>query len=95
MSVRTNDKAGAPIDEMCHCLFFRRCFGVHINQDRVGSGFQRAGGQLLFHRLKRAIHFIHVNPAHRIDHQHLGAIGGLKQPGPSTRCSGRVVDRTQ
>jgi undecaprenyl diphosphate synthase len=46
---------------------------MHVDDDGIGAGTERAGGELALHRRERIVERVHEDAAHGIDHQHARA----------------------
>src|SRR5579883_1729013 len=90
---------GMGSDDGCHSaieihrdgLFFGRCLGVKIYENRIGCLFQRAGADFLFNGWKRIVERLHEDTAHSINHEHVRSVAGAEYAGASSWRAGRIV----
>ena len=94
MGVGADNKARAPIDEMSHRLLLARGLGVQVDDDRVGAGFERAGGNLALDRCERVVERVHEDAAHGVDHEHARAVLRLDSAAPRPGVpAGKLIGR--
>src|SRR5262245_14818043 len=94
MSMRADHEASAAVRKIAHGLFFAGRFAVKIDDDRIGTGPERASRQLTLDGSKRIIERIHENAPHGIDHERALAILGVDHCGATARRPFRVIDWT-
>ena len=94
MRMRPHDETDPPIDESPERLFLAGRLCVEIDNDDIGTRAQGAGQQLLIHRAKRTIEFMHINPAHRVHDENLRSVASLIEPGAAPRRPGNVTPVT-
>ena len=63
-------------------LLLARRLGMEVDQNRVGSLLQAAGGQFRIDGAKRIIEFGHEDAAHGIDDEHVRAARALSSVAP-------------
>lgn len=94
--MRTDDEAGAAVDEMAEALLFAGRFRMEIEDDRIRLLAERTGVEDRLSRLEGIIEFrMHEDAAHDIGNQNAGAVAGKEQVGTAAGRAGRVVGRAK
>ena len=93
MRMRADDQARAAVAEMAHRLLLARRLAVHVDDDRIGGGLQRAGGELALRDRERIVERVHEDAPHQVDHQHARAVCGFEQHHAAPRRAYRIVER--
>ena len=75
-------EAGAAVDEKAHRLLLAGRLAMHVEDDGVGAGFERAGGELALDRGERIVERVHEDAAHGVDDQRALAVLGVDQAAP-------------
>lgn len=97
VGVRADDQAGAAAEVVAHGLLLAGRLGVHVDDDGSRSQFaERTGGELAVGGGERIVERVHVDAAHDVGHQHVGAVAGHGHRGAATgRAAGQVVGRPE
>ena len=67
---------------------------MHVDDDGVGGGAQRARRDLALQRREGIIQRIHEDAAERVDDEHARAVAGVEHRGAAPRRALGIIDRT-